>query len=73
VSKKKRIFDLGEIMEDLKCDEFRKLKHFMNNTEQRPHSLDETLREQQLWISEFVETWDFKESVEAVQEEAASQ
>lgn len=59
------------MMEDLKCDEFKKLKHLMNNTVKRDcirwTKLEEAKNRCEL-ASLVVETWGFKESVKAIRE-----
>ncbi|ROJ33099.1 Nucleotide-binding oligomerization domain-containing protein 2 [Anabarilius grahami] len=68
---KKWISDLGEIMEDLKCDELKKLKNLMNHTVNRDRIRWTKLKEANdrcELASLVVETWGFKESVKAIHE-----
>lgn len=58
-------------MEDLKCNEFKKLKHLMNNTANRDPIRWERLQEANdrcELASLVVETWGFEESVKAIHE-----
>ncbi|XP_067299767.1 uncharacterized protein [Pseudorasbora parva] len=70
-SEKNWISDLGKIMEDLKADEFKTLKHLMHNTVNRDpigwRRLNEA-NDRCALASLVVETWGFKESVKAIQE-----
>ncbi|XP_058636695.1 NACHT, LRR and PYD domains-containing protein 1a isoform X4 [Onychostoma macrolepis] len=62
---------LGEIMEDLKSEEFKKLKHLMTHTGKRhpicSMRLEETKERCEL-VTLVVKTWGFKESVKAIHE-----
>ncbi len=62
---------LGEIMEDLKSEEFKKLKHLMKHTGKRDPicsmKLEETKDRCEL-VTLVLNTWGFKESVKAIQE-----
>lgn len=58
------------MMEDLKCDELKKLKHLMNHTGKRARIPWKKLNEAN-WCelaSLVVEMWGFKESVKAIHE-----
>ncbi len=62
---------LGEIMEDLKSEEFKKLKHLMTHTGKRDPicsmRLEETKDRCEL-VTLVLKTWGFKESVKAIHE-----
>lgn len=68
---KKWISDLGEIMEDLKMDDFKKLKHLMHQTDKRtpiPLVKLEEVKDRCEVGNLVVKTWGFKESVKAIRE-----
>lgn len=62
---------LGEIMDDLKSEEFKKLKHLMAHTGKRhticSMKLEETKDRCEL-VTLVYKTWGFKESVKAIHE-----
>lgn len=71
VSRTTWISALGEIMEDLKSEEFKKLKHLMTHTGKRDPicsmRLEETKDRCEL-VTLVLKTWGFKESVKAIHE-----
>lgn len=67
----KWISDLGEIMEDLKMDDFKKLKNLMRQTSKRTPipSMRLEKEEDRCEVANLVvKTWGFKESVKAIRE-----